>query len=153
VNKIKELTETTVVQLIDRNKKMIDSYNQAIHNLRQRGDNIKNLTDLSSDVKAGLNNIEGAISQREQTKSEIINYLKEYEVAMEEIEAFVLRVPEETKEETKTETEITQPAPAPPSRREIIEDIIEDEEDFSTGLGPKNYDKPESEEKNGEFPV
>lgn len=181
VEKIKELVSVTMVQMVDRNKQMVEGYKQKIYNLDQKCKEIKSRVALMTadghgPLRTELIETERMISVNEQMRTETIVYLQEYEAALEEINEFIGG--KETKEvevsdslieqaidllKQKPQPQIEQPATSP-TRGTDIQD--EKDEPFCPSCGGEDVknawctdrwhdiNKPKIyDENDGEFPV
>lgn len=93
--KIKELVGQTMSPLVERNKEVISSYKKMIYNLRIRGEEIKATgvflnSDANGPLRVELNDIHGTMLDYDKAKKDTIEYLEEYETALEEIKEFVI---------------------------------------------------------------
>lgn len=102
VDKIKELVGQTMSPLVERNKQVIDSYKQKMFSLHQRSEEIKAVPgfEANASLKTELNDIQGNLFEYNKAKVDTVDYLEEYQTALEEIKQLIEREPDAISEQT-----------------------------------------------------
>lgn len=93
--KITELSSSTMIPLVERNKQILDSYKQMQYSFYERAKELEEksngvLENLSQEERSDLNYFNSMAFEYDKAKKDVVDYLYEYEIALEEIKELVI---------------------------------------------------------------
>lgn len=93
--KITELSSSTMIPLVERNKQILDSYKQMQYSFYERAKELEEkcsgvLENLSPEERKDLNYFNSMAFEYDKAKKDVVDYLYEYEIALEEIKELVI---------------------------------------------------------------
>ena len=109
VDKITELSSMTMVPLVERNKQSLDNYKHIIFNFSERKNQLEDLIEANENgpvnqnidviaLKSELNDVNINMINYNKAKSDIVDYIEEYEIAVDQIRSLVSGEESETED-------------------------------------------------------
>jgi len=152
-DKIKELAGSTMIPLVERNKQIIDNYKKNIESFSQKKIELEEFINLHSSgpfpanyesAKAELDIVDKTMIDYDKAKKDTIEYLFEYEKALEEITKLVMgtsvsEIIENTIQEANPHTEVPIREETSQANQEVTEEDSQDNQSLE-GNGVKVYD-------------